>query len=112
MKETLGDRVADVRVSTELGAHPLTMVPDGGMSFEMEKYFKAMDPNSDYHCGRILEVNPEHPALKALKDSMEQEYPEKAKKYVELLYTQGLIMANLPLEDPTAYTDLVCGLMQ
>lgn len=111
MKETLGDRVADVRVSTELGEHPLTMVPDGGMSFEMEKYFKAMDPNSDYHCGRILEVNPEHPALKALKDSMEQD-PEKAKKYVELLYTQGLIMANLPLEDPTAYTDLVCGLMQ
>ena len=51
------------------------------------------------------------PALKALKDSMEQD-PEKAKKYAELLYTQGLIMANLPLEDPTAYTDLVCGLMQ
>ena len=42
---------------------------------------------------------------------MEQD-PEKAKKYAELLYTQGLIMANLPLEDPTAYTDLVCGLMQ
>ena len=111
IKETLGEKVAQVRVSTDLASHPVTMVPDGGMSFEMEKYFRTLDPNSDYHCGRILEVNPEHPALLALKGSMEAD-AEKAKKYAELLYCQGLLMANLPLEDPTAYTDLVCELMQ
>ncbi len=111
LKETLGERVAQVRVSADLGSHPVTMVPDGGMSFEMEKYFRTLDPNSDYHCGRILEVNPEHPALLALKDSMEAD-AEKAKKYAELLYCQGLLMASLPLEDPTAYTDLVCELMR
>ena len=111
LKETLGDKVADVRISSDLGEHPLTMVPDGGMSFEMEKYFRTLDPNSDYHCGRILEVNAEHPALKALAENMESD-PEKAKKYAELLYCQGLLMANLPLEDPTAYTDLVCELMR
>lgn len=111
IKETLGEKVAQVRVSTDLASHPVTMVPDGGMSFEMEKYFRTLDPNSDYHCGRILEVNPEHPALLALKGSMEAD-AEKAKKYAELLYCQGLLMANLPLEDPTAYTDLVCELMR
>ena len=111
IKETLGEKVTQVRVSSDLGEHPVTMVPDGGMSFEMEKYFRTLDPNSDYHCGRILEVNPAHAALLALKASVEND-AEKAKKYAELLYCQGLLMANLPLEDPTAYTDLVCELMK
>ena len=66
------------------------------------------------HCeeavGRILEVNPEHPLLQRLSESREAD-PERAKKLAELLYDQGLLMANLPLEDPTAYTDLVCELI-
>ena len=111
IKETLGDKVAEVRVSNDLGTHAVTMVPEGGMSFEMEKYFKSMDPTNSMKAGRVLEVNPEHPALVSLKESMEND-PEKAKKYVELLYCQGLLMANLPLEDATAYTDLVCELMK
>lgn len=111
LKETLGERVAKVQVSNDLGAHAVTMVPDGGMSFEMEKYFKSMDPTSDYHCGRILEINPAHPALAAVKEKMTTE-PALAEKYAQLLYCQGLLMANLPLEDPTAYTDLVCELMK
>ena len=111
IKETLGDKVAAVRVSNDLGTHAVTMVPEGGMSFEMEKYFKSMDPTNDMKAGRVLEVNPEHPALVSLKKRMESD-TEKAKKYVELLYCQGLLMANLPLEDATAYTDLVCELMK
>ncbi len=111
IKETLGDKVDEVRVSNDLGTHAVTMVPEGGMSFEMEKYFKSMDPTNDMKAGRVLEVNPEHPALVSLKESMESD-TEKAKKYVELLYCQGLLMANLPLEDVTAYTDLVCELMK
>ena len=110
LKESLGEKVKDVRVSTELGSHAVTMVPDGGMSFEMEKYMHTVDPSSDYHCGRILEVNPEHPLLQHLSESRESD-PERAKKLAELLYDQGLLMANLPLEDPTAYTDLVCELI-
>ena len=110
LKESLGKKVKDVRVSTELGSHAVTMVPDGGMSFEMEKYMHTVDPSSDYHCGRILEVNPEHPLLQRLSESRESD-PERAKKLAELLYDQGLLMANLPLEDPTAYTDLVCELI-
>ena len=110
LKESLGEKVKDVRVSTELGSHAVTMVPDGGMSFEMEKYMHTVDPSSDYHCGRILEVNPEHPLLQRLSESRESD-PERARKLAELLYDQGLLMANLPLEDPTAYTDLVCELI-
>ncbi len=111
IKETLGDRVKEVRLSADLGEHPVSMVPEGGMSFEMEKYFRSLDPSSDFHAGKVLELNAEHPAVAALRDAVEAD-PEKAKKYAELLYCQGLLMANLPLEDPTAYTDLVCELMK
>ena len=111
MKDTLGDRVKEIRVSGDLGSHAVTMVPDGGMSFEMEKYFRTLDPNSDYRCGRILEINPAHPTLQRLRQSVSED-ADTAKKLTELLYAQGLLMANLPLEDPTAYTDLVCGLIQ
>lgn len=111
IKETLGNRVKEVRLSADLGEHPVSMVPEGGMSFEMEKYFRSLDPNSDFHVGKVLELNAEHPAVAALREAVEAD-PEKAKKYAELLYCQGLLMANLPLEDPTAYTDLVCELMK
>ena len=111
LKKTLGEKVADVKVSNDLGEHPVTMVPEGGMSFEMEKYFHSMDPKNAFKVGRVLQINPSHAALQALNSCIESN-EEQAKKYAELLYCQGLIMANLPLEDPTAYTDLVCELMK
>ena len=47
-----------------------------------------------------------------LYDGMDiQKEPEKAKKIVEILYAQALLMADLPLEDPGAYSDLVCELL-
>ena len=37
---------------------------------------------------------------------------KKAKDYANLLYNQALLMAQLPIEDPVAYTKLVCSLMK
>ena len=82
------------------------------MSFEMEKYFKRMNPDMPMmDAGRILEINPAHSAVAALQSAIGQD-EEKAANYAEVLYAQALLMADLPLEDPTAYTDLVCSLMQ
>ena len=53
LKESLGEGQGRTRFDG-LGSHAVTMVPDGGMSFEMEKYMHTVDPSSDYHCGRIL----------------------------------------------------------
>ena len=36
----------------------------------------------------------------------------KAKDYAQLLCYQAQLMADLPIEDPVAYTDLVCKLMK
>ena len=53
----------------------------------------------------------DHPAFQALESAVTAD-PEKAKKYARLLYAQALLIAGLPLEDPSGYTDLVCELMK
>ena len=111
VKETLGDKVSQVRLSTNLGSHPVCIVPAEGMSFEMEKYFKRLNPDMGMKAERILELNADHPVFAALQLAVAQD-PEKAKKYASILYTQALLMADLPVDDPSDYTDLVCELMQ
>ena len=111
IQDTLGEKVKEVRVSKTLRSHPVCLVPEPGMSFEMEKYMKRVNPEFTYETGRILEVNAEHSAFTALKNAMEND-KEKAEKYAKLLFAQALLIADLPLEDPTEYTDLVCSLMQ
>ncbi|MCQ2419248.1 MAG: molecular chaperone HtpG, partial [Clostridia bacterium] len=91
-----------------LGTHPCCMVPESGMSFEMEKYFRRMNPEMAMDGGRILEVNPAHPVLEKIKTLTDTD-KDTAHRLAELLYSQACIMADLPLEDPTAYTDLVCS---
>ena len=111
VQESLGEGVKEVRLSADLGSHPVAMIPDGGMSFEMEKYMKRMNPELAFPVGRILELNMEHEAVKALHTAM-TENPLKAKDYAQLLMYQAQLMADLPIEDPVAYTELVCKLMK
>ena len=111
VKETLGDRVKEVKLSSELGSHPVCMIPAEGMSFEMEKYMKRANPEFAFPVGRVLELNPEHEAVQAMQKAMTED-PEKAKDYAKLLCYQAQLMAELPLDDPYAYTELVCRLMK
>ena len=112
-KETLKDKVSDVRISKILKSHPVCMTADGPVSLEMEKYFKRAgnEMMAGMSAQRVLELNPDSEAFAALKRAVENDQ-ELAKKYAELLYCQALLIADLPLEDPSAYTDLVCSLMQ
>ena len=111
VKETLAEQVKEVKLSANLGEHPVCVTPDAGMSFEMEKYMKRVNPEMAFAVGRILELNPEHDAVKAMQAAMTEDVL-KAKDYAQLLYCQALLMAELPLEDPMAYTELVCKLMK
>ena len=111
VKETLGQQVKEVRLSADLGSHPAAMVPEAGMSFEMEKYMKRANPEFAFDVGRVLELNAEHEAVKAMVSAMTED-PLKAKDYAQLLMYQAQLMAQLPIEDPVAYTELVCKLMK
>ena len=113
LKETLGNKISDARISKILKSHPVCMTADGPVSLEMEKYFKRTgnEMMAGMSAQRVLELNPDSDAFAALKRAVESD-KELAKKYAELLYCQALLIADLPLEDPSAYTDLVCSLMK
>ena len=110
-KQTLGETVQEVKLSDNLDDTPACVTPGSGMSFEMEKYMRRVNPDVPFPSVRILELNPEHEAVKAMQTAMTGD-TQKAKDYVNLLYGQALLMADLPLEDPAEFGKLVCKLMK
>ena len=111
IKETLGGRVDTVKASTKLKTHPVCLTSGEGVTFEMEKYFTAVQPELGLKAKRILEINVDHPAFLAFEAARVTD-PEKAKKYAEILYNQAVLIAGMPIEDPSSYTDLLCSLWQ
>ena len=114
VKETLGDKIKEARVSKILKTAPVCMTADGPMSLEMEKYFsklEASSPMGPMKAERVLELNPAAAPFAALKSALDGDDRERAAKYVQVLYHQALLIAGLPIEDPAAYTELVCSLM-
>ena len=109
VKETLGDRVDVVKATTKLRTHPVCLSSGEGITFEMEKYFTAVNPELGMKAKRILELNVDHYAFLAL-DRARIDDPERAKKMCEVLLNQALLIAGLPIQDPSAYTDIICSL--
>lgn len=111
VKDALGDKVNEVVASKKLVSHPVCLTAKGGISFEMEKYFAQVQPGSGMKAQRVLELNLDHEAVKALAENIGKD-DEKAKLYAELLYNQALLIAGLQIENPSEYADLVCKLMK
>ena len=111
IKDALDGAVDEVKVSTRLKTHPVCLSSGEGVTFEMEKYFKAAQPELGLKAKRILELNVDHPAFLAFETARLTD-PEKAKKYARIFYNQAQLIAGLPIDDPSAYTDLLCSLWQ
>ncbi len=107
VKEALGDKVDEVKASTKLKTHPVCLSSGEGVTFEMEKYFTAVNPELGVKAKRILELNVDHAAFRAL-EKYRKDDPERAKKMCEVLFNQALLIAGLPIDNPSDYTDLIC----
>ena len=110
LKDALGDKVKEVKLSSQLKSHAVCITTDGMISTEMEKVLNAMPAREKIKAQRVLEVNPEHPVfqkLEALKDSD----PERLKLYAELLYDQALLVEGIALEDPADFAQKLCQIM-
>ena len=110
-QETLKGEVSKVRISKILQSGAVCLTAEGPVSLEMEKYFRKMRRDFPMSAQRVLELNPDAPAFQALCKAYEED-KEKAAAYVEVLYNQALLIADLPLPDPARYAELVCGLMK
>ena len=111
MKEVLGERVIDVRVSRKLKSHPVYLTTDGDISIEMEKYFANLknEMSQQVKAQRVLEINGDHPAFESLKAAFENDR-DRAEKLTKILHAQGMLIAGLTLENPAEYTELICEL--
>ena len=111
VKEAVGEVVKEVKLSHKLRSQPVCLTAGGGLSFEMEKYLSAIQPEGQAKAERILELNAEHPVFQRLK-GLHGSDPEKAKSFANILYQQAVLMAGLPVEDPAAYSKLIFSLME
>lgn len=109
IKEVLGDRVDSARATSKLKSHPVCLSSGEGITFEMEKYFTAVNPELGMKAKRILELNTDHKAFLAL-DRARLTDRDRAEKMCEILFNQALLIAGLPVQDPSGYTDIVCDL--
>ncbi|TCN26004.1 molecular chaperone HtpG [Mesobacillus foraminis] len=110
MKEVLGDKVKDVRISKRLKSHPVCLSADGEVTIEMEKILKAMPDNQNIKADKVLEINIHHDVYSSLQAAFEND-KDKLNLYTNLLYNQALLIEGLPIQDPVEFTNNICKVM-
>jgi len=112
MRESLGDKVAEIRLSNRLKSHPVCLSAKGAVSIEMERILRAMPGNEQpIQAQRVLEINGSHKIFEKLT-ALWPDNKDTVAKYASLLYDQALLIEGLPIEDPVAFSNAVCELMQ
>jgi molecular chaperone HtpG len=101
LKESLGERVADVKASDRLVDSPaLALNADKFSSPHMRRLMKAMNKDGEQAPLRVnLEINPRSAVMKRLSE-LRASSPEKAKLVAEQVLDNALISAGL-LDDAT-----------
>ena len=112
MQKALEGKVGKVKLSGRLKSHPVCLSNEGDLSMEMAKTLNAM-PGVDQpvQAQTVLELNPEHAIYQKLQTLAESD-EEKLGKYSQLLYNQALLIEGMPIEDPVAFSNLICELME
>ncbi len=113
IKTSLGDKVTEVKLSPRLKDSAVCLTTKGGISLEMEKVLNAMPQDQQIRAERILELNPEHPVMEALKNAFAQgdSGKETVKTYADLLYNQAVLISGLSVEDPVTFAKEICSLI-
>ncbi|MDR0751978.1 MAG: molecular chaperone HtpG [Christensenellaceae bacterium] len=111
IKETLGDKVSDVRVSSRLKNHPVCLIEEGDISMKMEKVLQSMPNNNDKIRAKVaLEINAQHPIYLKLKNLFEND-KDTLKEYAAVLYEQARLIEGLSIESPSELASSVITLL-
>ena len=111
MTEALDGKVKAVRLSQRLKSHPVCISSEGAITLDMEKVLNAMPATEKVQAQRVLELNANHPIFAKLTQLFENDQ-EKLKTYSQLLYTQAMMIEGFPVEDPVAFCNQICELME
>ena len=111
IKEALGERVTEVRLSGRLKNAACCLTAKGQVSLEMERVLGAMPGEQKVKAERVLELNPDHEIFPVLQ-KLYSEHKEDLADYAELLYGQALIREGMLPEDSAAFAAAMCRLME
>lgn len=111
MGDVLQGKVKEVKASHRLRSHAVCFSADGEISIEMEKVLNQMPDGQGVKAEKILEVNTNHDAFKAIEQAYETD-DEKFTLYTNLLFNQALLIEGLPIEDPVAFTNDISKIMK
>jgi molecular chaperone HtpG len=112
LSKLLGDQVSQVRLSDRLTDSAVCLVADqDGMSGQLERMLQAMGQPVPQQ-KRILELNPEHSLVLALRDLAERDSgDERLGEYAEMLMDQALLAEGAPLKNPARFAQRVASAM-
>ncbi|MBQ7095500.1 MAG: molecular chaperone HtpG [Clostridia bacterium] len=108
IKEALGEKVSEVKVSARLVSHPACLSSKGAISIEMEKVLSAAPDGGNAKAEKVLEINPNHP----LFSQLEQADDSRLATLSEVLFNQALLIEGLPIDDPVAYSNAIWKLLE
>ncbi|NOX09994.1 MAG: molecular chaperone HtpG [Gammaproteobacteria bacterium] len=102
MKETLGDKVSEVRISHRLTNSPSCLVlAQQDMAMHMQRILKQAGhevPNSQ----PVLEINTDHVLIQRLRDETDD---ERFSDWTHVLFDQAMLAEGGQLEDPASFVN-------
>ncbi|MDQ7005326.1 MAG: molecular chaperone HtpG [Ghiorsea sp.] len=108
LKEALGDKVKDVRVTDRLTASPACLVADDlDISGNMERILKQAGQDVP-DAKPILEINPEHDLVKRLAKMRNQ---DKITDFSDVLFDQAMLAEGALPEDPAGFVRKINALL-
>jgi molecular chaperone HtpG len=105
MKEKIGD-VKEVRLSNRLKESAACLVADEwALGAHMERLMQRMDRGAELLASkRILELNPEHPAVQAIEKRFAKDAADpRLENYCRILYDQALVAEGSRVRDAAAF---------
>lgn len=110
-QEVLSEDVKEVRLSQRLTRSAACLVGDDyDLSPQLEELMRSMQQEVP-KTKRILELNPNHGAVQALKQHHDKGHTDKASDFAKLLYGQAILAEGGTLADPGTFSHLLADLM-
>ncbi len=101
IKESLGDKVDKVSLSTKLVDSPVCISTQNGLSLNMEQTINQVPGDEKAKASKVLEVNPNHELFKAISEYKGDK--ELIQKYSSVLYDEAMILEGFEIEDKATF---------
>jgi molecular chaperone HtpG len=111
LKQALEGRVKDVRPSQRLTESAVCLVNDGAMDRTLEKLLARQKEGGFSVSAPILEINPSHPLIQALGETVKSKGAGAVVDPAQLLLDQAFIIEGEPVPDPAAFTRRLAAVM-